>query len=110
MTFSSISKTTGFEIQTRGILYVTSPTPPPCLDGLIITIKQTYFSTSPQLCVIVFFSLILTCCHCHFHSYSSLQRNKSVGYLYQRGLEKEMVLITSKEYEKHNYMNRDVQP
>ena len=28
----------------------------------------------------------------------------------QRGLEKEMVLIISKEYEKHNYKNRDVQP
>ena len=33
----------------------------------------------PMLCVIVFFSLILTCCHCHFHSYSNLQRSKSVG-------------------------------
>ena len=49
MTFSSMSKVTGFEIQTRGILYVTNSTPPPPLRWPdMITIKQTYFSTSPH--------------------------------------------------------------
>ena len=78
MTLSSISKTTGFEIQTRGILYVNHPiTTSPPLRGPHYQNQADLLLPMP--CVMVFFSLMLTRCHRHFHSDSNLQRSKGVG-------------------------------
>ena len=107
MTFSSISKTTGFEIQTRGILYVTNPPPSPSLRwphyhnqaDLLLHFSPFLLSDTDMLPLP--FPLL---------QQSSEKQECGSICMSQRGLEKEMVLIISKEYEKHNYKNRDVQP